>query len=100
MALPDRIVIDGIEWTVIFDRLPEDQFGECRPGVSTIVIAERLSEQLREQTFWHELIHAIRATRDLPTKNYKEERIAQLFGAALYSFFEANADIIWEVHDG
>jgi len=99
--IPSEVNIDGIYWTITTsDDVPENEFGETRAKQTRIILCEDTSEQMREQTFWHELIHAFFRTRDFKMtpglKSSKmEEQVASFLGPILYSFMKDNANIEW-----
>lgn len=95
MNIPESLLIDGLEWEVKLADLSDDQHGECRPEDCQILIASRLCDQMREVTLWHELFHAIVASRDIPQRKFEEEDVAQIFGAAFFSILKANANVTW-----
>lgn len=93
--IPSRVYIDGMEWNVVMcDGLSD--MGQCDPGNLEIRISTRIKTDMQESTFWHEVIHALKATRDLPDE-MGEEDIAKMYGAALCSFLNENADIEWRI---
>jgi hypothetical protein len=101
VQIPDWLDIDGLRWEVTIGELG-DHHGETRCEDCKVHIASRLTQQVREQTFWHELIHACFASRDLccgnDNRKFSEEEVASLLGAALHSVFERNATIEWRDH--
>ena len=96
-TIPSEVLIDGMLWEVKHADLTLRQYGECRPEDCQIVIANRLSHQMADQTFFHEILHAIAATRSFQEAREKmdEETIASLYGPAIHSFMRANATITW-----
>lgn len=92
---PENFILDGLQWEAKISDLGSELCGECDGDQCQVKIASRLNNEMREQTWWHELIHAIFATRDFPERKFDEEEIAEMLGPALYAFFRANADIQW-----
>lgn len=94
--LPRKLYLDGLEWEVSVVDLGHDQAGECRGEECHILIANRLTAQVREQTFWHELLHALARTRDFDVdKKHTEEEFCTFFGPALFAFLKSNCSIEW-----
>jgi len=93
--LPSKLDIDSLVWEVSRAEVSHEIYGETRKTDSQVVIAKRLTEQVAEQTFWHELVHAIFATRDLPPRKYDEEEIAATLGPAMYAVLTRNATVTW-----
>ena len=100
--IPTSFSVDGVPWTVeVTDDMDENDVGLTKRRKGVVLIGADLVAPMREATFWHELIHVICTTRDL--KFYPgdhdaiEEQVATLLGPALYSFFQANVHILWQV---
>jgi len=101
--IPQRLIIDGLDWQVDVKDVSIDRYGETRKEECHIVIASRHPEQVQEQTFWHEWFHAAAASRDFRCPsgldaNEIEEWVATCFGPALHSFLLANAKVTWNEH--
>lgn len=107
--IPSELVVDGIPWTVSeCDTLPEGDGGETRRHEGRTLLADDLSESLKESAFWHEVIHMLFTVRDInlnpnATPEQLEEQVACALGPALYTFLLQNADVLWrydppEVH--
>jgi len=97
--IPDEFLIDGLPWTVTVSTGMDD-FGETDINECRISLRHSGNEQVREITFWHELVHALFATRDFklnPDSSAEEleEQVASFLGPALWSFFLANVDMDW-----
>lgn len=98
--IPSEFTVDGVGWTVeradsLGDRCAETDKAEC-----CIRIADGQCEAMRELAFWHELIHAIFAVRDVKLHAEEraeemEEEVATVLGPALHAFFLQNAEIQW-----
>lgn len=101
--IPQRLIIDGLEWQVDVKDLSIERYGECRHADCHIVLGSRFTDQIKEGTFWHEVFHAMASTRALQCPagldaSEIDEWIATSFGPALYSFLLANAKVIWNEH--
>ena len=97
--IPDELLIDGVTWTVTLSSGMDD-FGETDINECRVSLRENVNEQVREITFWHELVHALFATRDFKlnpdaSADELEEQVASFLGPALWSFFRTNAEIEW-----
>ena len=97
--IPEQMLIDGMCWTVTTSDALSD-FGETRVDECKIFLREDVNAQVQEVTFWHELVHAMFATRDFKltpdcTTDELEEQVASFLGPALWTFFKLNASIAW-----
>lgn len=98
--IPENVEIDGMRWDVNASDALSD-FGETRVDECKIFLREDVNEQVQEVTFWHELVHAMFATRDFKltpdcTPEELEEQVASFLGPALWAFFKVNADVRWQ----
>lgn len=99
--IPSELVIDGVPWVFeVTDDMDDGSIGLTKRRKGVVLIASDLTNALKETTFWHELIHAICASRDIkffPGDNDDiEEQVATALGPALFAVFNANAEIIWK----
>lgn len=97
--IPENIEIDGMIWSVTTSDALSD-FGETRVDECKIFLREDVNHQVQDVTFWHELIHAIFATRDFKlvpdcSTDELEEQVAAFLGPALWAFFKSNCSIAW-----
>lgn len=82
MKIPARFQLAGSEWTVVY--VPNlTELGHCHSEGRVIQIRKGLSKQDEEQTFYHELVHAILFTMG---KINHDEEFTDLFGAFLHQF--------------
>jgi hypothetical protein len=99
--IPSEFVVDGVPWIVVLsDDLDENDAGQTRKRKGMVLLAKDLSPALRDMTFWHELVHALCATRDVRftsgSPDEIEEQVAAFLGPAFYSFFLQNvAELEW-----
>jgi len=99
--IPSELLIDGVPYTVgVCDTLPDNECGETDRRKCRILVSEDQCEAMRESTFWHELVHALFAVRDVRlhgsgNPDEAEEEVATALGPALHAFFLQNADIQW-----
>jgi len=97
--IPSEVSIDGIAWTIEVSGAMSD-FGETQIDNCKIYLREDVNDQVREITFWHELIHAMFASRDFKlvegSTDEMEEQVASFLGPALWSFFKSNVHLEWD----
>lgn len=81
-TIPSAFQLAGFDWTIKF--IPDlSEYGRCDPATQTIYIREGMSEQMTQQTFFHELVHAILFTMG---KTSHDEEFTDTFGAFLHQF--------------
>lgn len=72
----------GSRWSVVY--LPHmEELGKCDPEKQTIFIRMDMNKQTTEQTFYHELVHAIMFTMG---KLNHDEEFVDTFGAFLHQY--------------
>ena len=81
-ALPTSFTLAGFEWTVVV-RADLSEYGRCDSGTQIIYIREGMNEQMTQQTFFHELVHAIMFTMGHTTH---DEVFTDAFGAFLHQY--------------
>jgi Zn-dependent peptidase ImmA (M78 family) len=81
-ALPTSFTLAGFEWTVAV-RADLSEYGRCDPTTQTIFIREGLNEQMTQQTFFHELVHAIMFAMG---KTVHDEEFTDIFGSFLHQY--------------
>lgn len=60
MNIPTQFQLGGFTWTVKRVKRLKDKYGDCSLDKQTMRILDTVSPQLKEQTFCHELVHAIK----------------------------------------
>lgn len=81
-AIPKTFSLVGSEWNV--QMVPNmTDLGRCDPAIFTIYIKEGLHKTYAEQTFFHELVHAIMFSMG---HNDHDEVFVDAFGALLHQF--------------
>lgn len=81
----------GSKWVVTY--LPHmEELGKCDPEKQTIFIRMDMNKQTTEQTFYHELVHAIMFTMG---KLNHDEEFVDTFGAFLHQY-----QVTKDVHEG
>ena len=86
-TLPTTFQLAGFEWSV---KMVGDlsEYGRCDSGTQIIYIREGMNEQMTQQTFFHELVHAIMFTMGHTTH---DEVFTDAFGAFLHQFDKSKA---------
>lgn len=82
--IPKKFTLAGCEWTVVEVEEMED-LGCTNPQTFTITLRKRQNQQSKEQTFCHELVHAIKFTMGLTDHDEKE---VDAFGYLLHQFLK------------
>lgn len=73
------IIVDGSEC-----------LGSFSPLHQTLRIKSDVSEQTKEQTFWHEVIHAILDYYRIDFEEMEKEDVVDVLGTGLYALMKAN----------
>ena len=89
MHIPQEFQLGGITWKVEAAPLLPAHFGECDSAKATVRLDPTLEPQIREQTFCHELVHAILYGMGHPTKAHKEVFVDG-FATMLHQFLNTN----------
>lgn len=81
-TIPTFFVLAGFEWVV---KMSPDlgEYGRCDPSNQIIYVREGMNEQMTQQTFFHELVHAIMFTMGHITH---DEVFTDAFGALLHQY--------------
>ena len=93
MKIPKKVKIGAHDYKIIFrDDLDDENFGVCRPKKLTIFIDEDAAQTQQEETFFHEVLHAIYSQVGLAKQwdPEKEEKEVQVLGHAFYQFLKEN----------
>ena len=102
MNIPNKdftVKIGAYEWKVLYqtDKMEDLKlFGQCRSDHQEISLAHtagmiEIPSQKIEQTFIHEVLHALYWQRGLQViENPSEEQIVDLLSQGLYSFIQDN----------
>jgi hypothetical protein len=73
MFIPSEFSLGGLTWTVKRMKRLKGRYGDCNLAKTTIQILDTIPEELKEQTFCHELVHAILVAMGKPTDEHNEE---------------------------
>ena len=82
--IPKQFALAGCTWRVVEVADMED-LGCTNPQTFTITLRKSLNTQAKEQTFCHELVHAIKFTMG-QTEHTEQE--VDAFGHLLYQFLK------------
>lgn len=98
MIIPTTVKIGAHVYTIMHDDIAGDadnRFGHCYPRKLNIYIDDRAAQSQQEETFFHEVLHAIcslvHAFPDNEDGAREEERIVQSVGHGLYQFLKENS---------
>ena len=81
-ALATSFTLAGFQWTVRYvEGLSE--YGICDPTNQEIRLRTGMNEQMTQQTFYHELVHAIMFTMG---KTNHDEEFTDVFGSLLHQY--------------
>ena len=91
-TLPKPVVatsfaLAGFDWSVRFVEGLAD-YGSCNPSSQEILLRAGMNEQMTQQTFFHELVHAILFTMG---KTNHDEEFTDAFGAFLHQYERTKA---------
>ncbi len=86
MEIPSSFVLGGLTWKVRFVKRLPGKYGDCDLAKQVITIKSTISKELQEQTFCHELVHAILFARGILQENHDEQE-TDAFATFLHQFF-------------
>ena len=85
MRIPKSFELGGTTWSVVqIKNLAE--LGRCQRDIHTIQIKENLPTSIKQQTFCHELVHAIKYT--LGEDDHDETKV-DVFATFLHQFLKS-----------
>ena len=93
MKIPKKVKVGAHTYKVVFrDDLDDENFGVCRPRKLTMFIDETVERTQQEETFFHEILHAIFKQEGMsnPLTYEKEESQVQRLGHARYQVLIEN----------
>lgn len=82
MDIPNSVSVLGIPYKVEHGGCEPDEDGWCSPSKRVIGIREGLCREKEEQTFLHELLHAI--LQQLAREEYEDEQLVQGLAIGLH----------------
>ena len=78
-TLASSFTLAGFDWTVRYvEGITE--YGLCNPSTQEIIIRSGMNEQMTQQTFFHELTHAIMFTLGRLTMMKNSLMLSDLYG--------------------
>jgi hypothetical protein len=89
MHIPQEFQLGGITWKVEAVPLLPVHLGECDSMTATIKLDPTPAQQFKEQTFCHELVHAIMYSMGYHTKPH-DETFVDGFATMLHQFLNTN----------
>ena len=81
-TIPSSFQLAGFDWSVVI-RADLSEYGRCDPNTQTIFIREGMNEQMTQQTFFHELVHAVMFAMG---QTNHDEVFTDAFGSFLHQF--------------
>lgn len=79
MDIPNEFTLGGLKWKVVRRKRLKDKYGDCDLQNQTIRILDTLPQELKEQTFCHELVHAIKYAMGKTDHNEEDTDIFATF---------------------
>ena len=73
MLIPSSFELGGFKWKVVRRKRLKDKYGDCNLAKLEIQILDTLEQELKEQTFLHELTHAIQFAMGIEQANHNEQ---------------------------
>lgn len=87
MPLPKQFDLGGLTWKVVqIDHLP-GALGTTDNSKAEIHILKSLPSPVKEQTFYHELVHAIQFSMGKPQEQH-DEQFTDGFATFLHQYFK------------
>ena len=93
MKIPNTIKIGAHVYDIVFrDDMIDSNFGVCRPSKLKIFIDSTVPSSQQEETFIHEVLHAIFSQIGMNDPNHPEDEEKQIqpLGHAVYLFLKEN----------
>jgi hypothetical protein len=75
MIIPHEFELGGFKWTVKRVKRLKNKWGDCNVAKREIRILDTLDQQVKEQTFCHELMHAIEVALGVNPDDHEEQKI-------------------------
>jgi hypothetical protein len=75
MKIPLRFALGGFDWEVVYRKRLKGRYGDCDVSKRRITLKEGIDQQLLEQTFCHELQHAMEIAMGVNSDDHNEIEI-------------------------
>jgi len=88
-----KVKIGAHIYEVIYrDDMDDEDMGVCRPRKLKLFVDDTVAQSQKEETFFHEVMHAIfnQTGLDKPLEDEKEEQMVQILGHAIYQVLKDN----------
>ena len=79
--IPKTLKINGRKWKVVVEE--QEDRGHCDHDARVITVADRLDKQDAEETFIHELLHALIPEQECVWTEKQEELVVELLAPRL-----------------
>jgi len=98
-VIPKSVISNEILWQILHQPL-EGDYGSTDDKNCNLLLNSDYHELMQELTFWHELIHVLQHSYDLPDQDLDPESIAKYYGPALFAFMRRNFhELKWIDHE-
>jgi hypothetical protein len=87
MPIPTEFQLGGTTWKVVLRKRLKGRFGDCDMKRQQIQILDTLPEDVKDQTFYHELTHAIQIAMGYNTDDH-DEVFTDNFAVFLHQFMK------------
>lgn len=87
MIIPSEFELGGFKWKVVRRKRLKGRYGDCDMKKLQIQILDTLDQDLKEQTFCHELVHAIQIAMGKNTDDH-EEVFTDAFAMFLHQYMK------------
>ena len=75
MLIPNEFQLGGLKWKVVRRKRLPGKYGDCNLRKQEIQILDSLTQEVKEQTFCHEAIHAILFAMGKDQEKHEEEYV-------------------------
>ena len=75
MIIPTQFSLGGFTWKVVRRKRLKGKYGDCNLAKREIQILDTIDDELKEQTFLHELTHAIYFAMGVNQDDHNEQHI-------------------------
>lgn len=86
MIIPSQFQLGGMTWKVVKRKRLKGRYGDCDLKKLQIQILDTIPQELKEQTFCHELVHAIKIATGTNPDDHDEKEI-DAFATYLHQYF-------------